>query len=400
MKKLIIMSGPPASGKSTLIKELGLEHNTLCPDTLKLMFSGTEIMNDGNIGIYQRDNYKVFKELFNILENRMQYGLITVIDACHTTERDIEKYRVLATKYNYEVVLVNFKVEKDELLKRNKNREFSVPEEVIERMYSEKQNIKYPSYIRKISPKALADEIRIRYTDLSKYKRIIHIGDVHGCYTALKEAIGTHIGFDEFLVFHGDYIDRGLENVETLKFLFSIMRRPNVIFLKGNHELNLCRYVNGEETYGKAFDKTKVEIEESSITLKELKEFCNRLQNFYSYNYKGQKVFCTHGGISSLNGVELCSEYNFIVGSGQFDDDIDEIWNENVKGTIQIHGHRNEAKKEIKATYNSFNLEGGVENGQYLRIINIDSKGISGREVKNNVFNQALAKADIEDEDL
>lgn len=399
MKKLIIMSGPPASGKSTLIEELNLENNTLCPDKLRLMFSGTEIKNNNKVGICQRDNYKVFKELFNILEQRMQYGLLTVIDACHTTERDIDKYKSLAMRYGYEVILVNFKVDKDELLKRNKNREFEVEDAVIERMFNEKQNAKIPSYIKKISPKALADEIRIKYTDLSKYKKIVHIGDVHGCFTALKEAVG-HIGFDEFYIFHGDYIDRGIENVETLKFLFSIMRRPNVIFLKGNHELNLCRYVNGEDVYGKAFEKTRIEIEESSISLKELKEFCNRLQNFYAYNYKGQKVFCTHGGVSHLQGAELCSEYNFIVGSGNFDDNIDEIWNENVKNVIQIHGHRNEQGLDIKAAYNSFNLEGGVEVGKCLRLVTFDSKGISGREIKNNVFNKALAKADIEDEDL
>lgn len=398
MKKLIILSGPSSCGKTTLVHELGLENNTLSPDMLRVMFSGTEINISGNIGISQRDNYKVFKELFNILETRMQYGLLTVIDAPHTTERDMDKYKYLSTKYGYEVVLVDFQTDLKTLLERNSKRTFGqVNDSVIERMYEEKKIAKIPSYIRKITPDRLSDELKIKYVNLDKYKTVYHIGDIHGCATALKEAI-PHIDFNSFYIFHGDYINKGIENVEVLKFLMPIMKRPNVILLKGNHEQNLVRYANNEDTFGKAFAKTRAEIEESSISLRELKMLTNSFRNYFAYSYKGQKYFCTHGGIASLNGVALASENEFVVGSGSTDTDIDEIWSKNVSGVIQVHGHRNEQNHPISAAPNSYNLEGAVEKGGNLRMLQVFPKGASGREVENKVFSQVIEESPEDNE--
>lgn len=398
MKKLIILSGPSSCGKTTLVKELGLENNTLSPDILRVMFSGTEIAVSGNIGISQRDNYKVFKELFNILETRMQYGLLTVIDAPHTTERDMDKYKYLSTKYGYEVILVDFQVSLETLLERNANRTFGrVQESVIERMYNEKKNAKIPAYIRKITPDRLSDELKIKYINLDKYKAVYHIGDIHGCATALKEAI-PHIDYNAFYIFHGDYINKGLENVEVLKYLLPIMKRPNVILLKGNHEQNLVRYANNEDTYGKAFSKTRAEIEESSITLRDLKMLTSSFKNYYAYSYKGKKFFCTHGGISHLEGIALASENEFIVGSGATDTDIDAVWDKNVSGVIQIHGHRNPNNLPIAAATNSYNLEGEVEKGGHLRMLTVLPKSISGREIKNNVYAQVIEESPEDNE--
>ena len=83
--------------------------------------------------------------------------------------------------------------------------------------------------------------------------RTIAISDIHGCYKELKELLftleteGVYDKNNDKLVFLGDYIDRGIQNVETLKFLISLNRKPNVIFLKGNHELSLIKYINEEK---------------------------------------------------------------------------------------------------------------------------------------------------------
>lgn len=74
--------------------------------------------------------------------------------------------------------------------------------------------------------------------DLSEYRTIHHIGDIHGCNTVLQKYLSENgdIRDDEFYIFCGDYIDRGIENVEVLKYLISIMNRNNVLLLEGNHE--------------------------------------------------------------------------------------------------------------------------------------------------------------------
>ena len=91
-----------------------------------------------------------------------------------------------------------------------------------------------------------------------------------------------------------------------------LKKKPNVVFLQGNHEVNLIKYCNNEEIFSRPFETTKSELEKSKIDLIELKDFCNRLQSFFSYQYKGKKVFCSHGGLSSLKDIHLISENTFI----------------------------------------------------------------------------------------
>jgi diadenosine tetraphosphatase ApaH/serine/threonine PP2A family protein phosphatase len=52
------------------------------------------------------------------------------------------------------------------------------------------------------------------------------------------------------LVFMGDYIDRGPNSVEVVDFLIQLKSRvPGVIFLKGNHEDMLVKFISGEDRF-------------------------------------------------------------------------------------------------------------------------------------------------------
>jgi serine/threonine protein phosphatase 1 len=79
-------------------------------------------------------------------------------------------------------------------------------------------------------------------------KKIFAIGDIHGCYDRLK-ALMEKIPIDcsrDTLVFIGDYIDRGPHSVEVVDYLIQLKNRfPEVIFLKGNHEDMLDKFLNG-----------------------------------------------------------------------------------------------------------------------------------------------------------
>jgi len=61
------------------------------------------------------------------------------------------------------------------------------------------------------------------------------VSDIHGCYDKFKELLGKIEFSDEDELFVlGDVVDRGDEPVAILR---DIMVRPNVFFIKGNHEL-------------------------------------------------------------------------------------------------------------------------------------------------------------------
>lgn len=71
-------------------------------------------------------------------------------------------------------------------------------------------------------------------------KRIIAVGDIHGCYDLLMELMNK-INFkpaDDILIFLGDYIDRGKEDYLVIKYLYQLQKEnPRSVFLlKGNHE--------------------------------------------------------------------------------------------------------------------------------------------------------------------
>ena len=83
-------------------------------------------------------------------------------------------------------------------------------------------------------------------------KKIFAIGDIHGCYDKLKSLM-EKIPIDftrDTLVFIGDYIDRGSHSVEVVDYLIKLKKRvPDVIFLKGNHEDMLDKFINGADRF-------------------------------------------------------------------------------------------------------------------------------------------------------
>ena len=85
-----------------------------------------------------------------------------------------------------------------------------------------------------------------------RMKKIFAIGDIHGCYDRLKtlmDKIPIDLSRDT-LVFIGDYIDRGPNSVEVVEYLMKLKKRvPEVIFLKGNHEDMLDKFITGADRF-------------------------------------------------------------------------------------------------------------------------------------------------------
>lgn len=102
--------------------------------------------------------------------------------------------------------------------------------------------------------------------------KIFAISDIHGHYTAMKDAL-LKAGFEKenpnhLLVCCGDYFDRGTENMQVLKYLDCI---ENKVLLRGNHEEMLLEifetgklkphnFLNGtEETIKEFFGKYSID---------------------------------------------------------------------------------------------------------------------------------------------
>ena len=243
MRVLLLMRGAMGCGKSTFIKQNGLKPYTLCADDIRLLCQAPVLGKDGNYCISQKNEKVVWQTLFNILEVRMKRGEFTVIDATNTKTSEMNRYKDLAKKYRYRIYCVDMTDVPIEVAKeRNKKRDpiKYVPEEAIDRAYARFATQKIPSGIKAIKPNEL-DTIFYKPIDLSEYDKVHVIGDIHGCYTALMEFMNNYdVNANEFFIFLGDYLDRGLENVQTLEYLLDIWENhKNVYFLEGNHEAHL-----------------------------------------------------------------------------------------------------------------------------------------------------------------
>ena len=128
--KLIILTGPPASGKSTFAKQYIQEH----PDTK--IVSRDEIRH--RFGEY---NHKHEKDVNKIeLEETIKYmeeGVEIINDATNLNTKTRHKFENLAKQYNYNVEYKEFYVPFKVAIERDKNldRDHHVGGEVLKRMY-------------------------------------------------------------------------------------------------------------------------------------------------------------------------------------------------------------------------------------------------------------------------
>ena len=88
-------------------------------------------------------------------------------------------------------------------------------------------------------------------------QKIFAIGDIHGSadkLSTLMEKIPIDYTKD-ILVFIGDYIDRGPGSFEVVDYLVELKQNhPDIVFLKGNHEDMLQKYLAGTDRFTYLFN--------------------------------------------------------------------------------------------------------------------------------------------------
>lgn len=398
MRVLLLLRGSAGCGKSTWIEQNGLKQYALSADNIRMMCSSPQMMPDGTHAISQANDNIVWKTLFNILETRMKNGEFTVIDATNSKTSEMNRYKKMCDEYRYRIYCVDMTTVPIEVTKeRNRGRQElkRVPEEVIDKMYARFETQKIPSGIKVIQPDEL-NAVFMKKFNLDQYKRIHHIGDIHGCNTALNTYFEANCGFkdDEFYIFCGDYTDRGIENADVLKFLLSTYDKPNVLLLEGNHERWLWDWAHDKVTASKEFEfHTKAEIEAAGIDKKSIRKLYRRMGQCAYYEFRGKTVLATHAGLSMIpDNLTMVSTSQMIKGVGRYNDaeQVDATFEDKMdENCYQIHGHRNTKGLPVKVNNHAFNLEGRVEFGGSLRAVILDNDGTFNTvEVKNTVFRE------------
>ena len=402
MRVLLLLRGSAGCGKSTWIEQNGLKQYTLCADDIRLMCSSPVLTVSGKEEINPCNDTVVWSTLFKILELRMQNGEFTVIDATNSKTSEMNRYKELCSAYKYRIYCVDFTdIPIEETKRRNRMRPpvKQVPDEAIEKMYSRFATQKIPSGITVIKPDEL-DRVWMKQIDLSSYKKVHVIGDIHGCATALKEYIQNVINPDEFYIFTGDYIDRGLENAEVVNFLLAIYERPNVFLLEGNHERWLWVWANDGISKSKEFELvTKTQLNNAEVSKKDVRQLYRKMGQCAYFKYGNNVYLVTHAGLSAVpENLTKVATSQMIKGVGNYNDFelvAESFVNNTPDNYYQIHGHRNTKHLPTQVNERCFNLEGQVEFGGCLRCVELLPDGTHNVvEIQNTVFAEPEAVAD------
>jgi serine/threonine protein phosphatase 1 len=81
-------------------------------------------------------------------------------------------------------------------------------------------------------------------------EKIAFIGDIHADAIRLSSLLAKLAGRDGRLIFLGDYVDRGPDSRGVIEILLeTARRRPDSIFLSGNHEIGLLAFLSGKLSF-------------------------------------------------------------------------------------------------------------------------------------------------------
>lgn len=417
-RKVIFIRGPQGSGKTTLMRRAGLEGFNLNLDKIRNVLGGDMLNPNGQFipcHEYEKMAFDIFRES---LLRRIDRGEVVCIDGTLASGALLAEHWKLFSGRGYDGLVVDlYEFDPDLSMSRNMARteRERVPEASIARMRQIYNDDPMPDEMRAdprlsflevrdddeaaaakiVMTKFLKDRRCTR--DLSDYDRVVHIGDLQGCFAPIMaEGSPLKDGLDPktFYVFLGDLFDRGPQNGEVGRwFVDDILGKPNVALIAGNHE----DYVEMQARAGKS-DIGRPQSEWQRFSWPQLKEQgvtpgdCARIaemaQDFLAYKWRGKEVLCSHAGFGKWpHFLSRISTHQMRRGNGHYDVDVDQAWSEAEAqtGRFQVHGHRNSGMGPVMTSPLSMNLEGQIEFGGHLRIVTLDQDGFTPTEIRSTV---------------
>lgn len=401
MRTVYFLSAMPGTGKSTFIREHGLDAHSLSLDAIRHIYAGAVTDMDGRLVLSNNREDLVFGKFMEAFELRLQMGGVLFIDNLNQDQKAIDSYMELLQKFDYDYRVVQFPLQPIEFYyARNDQREpyKRLPKDAIDRNYELFQNASFNDMTKIITPEAAIKFVKASpedlMIDLSGYKKIHYIGDLQGSFYPLKKYFEREGGFkkDEFYIFVGDYLDRGIENDKCLHFVRKYLEYPNVLILAGNHEKHMYNYSHDIYTPPDEFmNKTLPQLEKAGFTKEDMKELYRKMQLFSFIQYNGKKIMTTHAGLTAVPEFpRLLADDEYMRGYGPYSYDVDGKFNEQNKDNewYQVHGHRNQHKLDFNSYPKSFALEADVEYGGSLPVLRVSREGFNGVYITNKVFNK------------
>ena len=418
MRQLFILRGCPGAGKTSLIRELGVERHALGYDQFRRLFSSDYYTLDGDTSLSIRGGQRIVAITHEALAARLNQGDLLFWDATSLDQQGLDELIDLATRYGYSIYIIDAQrgLTWEEIVARNAQRgpdklaldrlrtlfekgaQSAVTPENVPVLTAAQAREQVPQLLR------LGDEP----TNFDQFERVIIVGDIQSCPGALVKAREAFGGFGDpqtAWIFAGDLFDRGPDAAQVVELLHPLPAdpsNPNVFLIEGNHDTNMRRVVNRIVTTTKKHAPTwesLAQIRAGGFEDSHVQDLLGRMRPWLYFTFRGERYIVTHGGIdfSHEPAVDLSlgaepihpsrhEVREYIYGTsdrartyiGETDYWVDTATFAHPQ-IIQFHGHRNlkhpQPPRPVTANGRVFDLEGRVDRGGAMRVAQILGDG-------------------------
>lgn len=258
--KLYLLSGLPASGKTTWFNRLVADNPgilyanaRISMDDLREQMLGGQVMQtaQGELQyfLHESSNNLCYEIAVRMIQARLNERLTTFFDATNLTESDRASLLNLATQAGVEGEVLIFDLPSEVCIASDRARARVVGRERIQQL--DQKFARQSTHPHRIIDR---DQPVVLIPNRLPHAKIDVIGDVHGLYDetlrlldklgyALERGVPAH-GEDpeRRLLFLGDFVDRGQQSIEMLRLMYAAAQAGHFV-IQGNHERKLVRFI-------------------------------------------------------------------------------------------------------------------------------------------------------------
>lgn len=137
--------------------------------------------------------------------------------------------------------------------------------------------------------------------------RTVVIGDIHGGFKALEQLIKrADLPLDTKYIFVGDYVDGWSESAEVISYLINLSQENDCIFLRGNHDELLYKYLRSGESNPMWLGQGGASSVKSYSKLSKTKKGIHLrfLENLINFHVDSENRLFLHAGFINQNGPD------------------------------------------------------------------------------------------------
>ncbi len=358
MKSLIILKSLAKSQKLDWVKNEELENYFIDIDLFRRVYSSPDLITPSQEILSKGYGDIVYRRFMEVLITRMSKGCLVVIDP---ENEAVTIFETLALIFGYTVFWVIFDVPQDYVVRSLKYNPSCYP--IKRRAELEKEVTSFLSIsfgeerLKITSYQDVLNYWSLRTINVNPSDRLLFVGDLHSNYSLMPKDFSPY----RLVVFLGDYID-GYEEGGSRKITDTILetRSSNVIWLEGNHELRLRRYLGIKALAGTGrkdiidflyrnltpdfLDKTAKEYDDlgPQAAKNYLQKLNRKLKIFAILDTTNTTLFCTHAGLKFPEQIDPRYVGNLVYGNRDMNR-IDREFSERSgkKGIWSVHAHCN-----------------------------------------------------------